>query len=221
MMRNFFDRLRVALGRRFATSNASTLAAAIQVAPGVRLRWLSRRWLRAAGWPGVAALGLLTVLPAFYISAIRPLQVHLDEVRDSVVRQQEMTQHGTANVALKDSAAARQGPDEQLAEYYKFFPSARTAPQWLEKLVALAESHGLILDQGEYQAAPDKVGRLVRFQMTLPLKGGYAQIREFLAAMPKELPAMALETVQFERRNIADPEVEARLKLVLYLERSS
>ena len=48
-----------------------------------------------------------------------------------------------------------------------------------------------------------------------------SQIRNFLAAMPNELPVMALETVQFERQSIADPEVQARLRLVLYLGRSS
>jgi Tfp pilus assembly protein PilO len=183
---------------------------------GSRLRWMSRHWLAALGWPGVLALGMLVVLPAFYFSAIRPLQVHVDDVRRNVARQ------------LKEDALAgtpdrgrRHGTEEQLAEYYRFFPPVRSAPQWLEKLVSLAESSGLSLDQGEYQAAQDKVGRLVRFQMTLPLRGEYPQIRKFLAALPSELPVVALEKVQFERQSIADPEVEARIRLVLYLGRSS
>lgn len=190
--------------------------AAGRVPLGSRLRWLSRRWLRAAGWPGVLALAVLAALPVFYLSAIHPLQAHLNEVRHSVARQLK-----DEVIAGKGSEVGRQGPAEQLVEYYRFFPPARSAPQWLEKLVALAESRGLTLNQGEYQAAPDKVGRLVRFQMTLPLKGGYPQIRRFLAAMPEELPVVALEKVQFERQNVADPEVEASLRLVLYLERSS
>ena len=212
MKQSFFHILLAMLRRRASTSGT----AAMSVPLGSRLRWLTRRGMRTAGWPGVLALGVLAVLPAFYFSAIRPLQAHLSEVRHSVARQ-----HESVAIAGKGIDVGRQGPDEQLAEYYKFFPPARSAPQWLEKLVALAESRGLTLDQGEYQAAPDKVGRLVRFQMTLPLKGGYPQIRRFLAAMPDELPVMALETVQFERQNITDPEVEARLKLVLYLGRSS
>jgi hypothetical protein len=193
-----------------------TLFAALPVPLASRLRWLSRHWLRLLGWPGMLALGMLAVLPAAYFSSIRPLQAHLDEVRHSVARQLD-----EEALAGKPDRGRRHGAEEQLAEYYRFFPSVRSAPQWLEKLVALAESCGLSIDQGEYQAAPDKVGRLVRFQMTLPLKGEYSQIRRFLAALPTELPAVSLEKVQFERQSIADPEVLASIRLVLYLGRPS
>lgn len=216
-MMRLADRLQTLLGRAVPgepVSSAAQSYAELRIPPGRRLRWLSRHWLNVLGWPGVAALGMLVVLPAFYLSAIRPLQLHVDEVRGSVSAQFKedpgVPDHGR-----------RYSAEEQLAEYYRFFPPARSAPQWLEKLVALAESRGLRLDQGEYQAAPDKVGRLMRFQMTLPLKGEYPQIRKFLAALPSELPVVALEQVEFERQSIADPEVEARLRLVLYLERSS
>lgn len=210
------DRLRAALRRTAPVSGAVHPSAAIQVPLGNRLRWLSRHWLRAAGWPGMLALAVLAVLPAFYLSAIRPLQAHLDEVRHSVARQLRDEAH-----AGKENNGGKRSTNEQLVEYYRFFPPARSAPQWMEKLVALAESRGLRLDQAEYQATPDKVGKLVRFQMTLPLKGQYPQIRRFLAALPGEIPVMALEKVQFERQNITDPEVEASLRLVLYLGRSS
>jgi hypothetical protein len=187
----------------------------LQLAPASRFRWLSRRWRSILGWPGVAALGMLVSLLPFYLSAVRPLQAHLEEVRQSVSRQLRHDAH-----AGKQDGGL-QGPDEQLDQYYRFFPPVRSAPQWLEKLVALAESCGLGIDQGEYQAAPDKVGRLVRFQMTLPVKGEYQQIRRFLAALPGEFPVVALEKVQFERQNIADPAVEARIGLVLFLGRPS
>ncbi|HXU94306.1 MAG TPA: GspMb/PilO family protein [Gallionella sp.] len=190
---------------------------ALQVPLGSRLRWLSRHWLSALGWPGVLALGLLVVLPAFYFSAIRPLQVHVDEVRRDVARQ--LKEESLAG--KPDRGRQHNSTEEQLAEYYRFFPPVRSAPQWLEKLVALAESRGLSLDQGEYLATPDKASKLMRFQMTLPLKGEYPQIRKFLAALPAELPSVSLEKVQFERQTIADPEVEARIRLVLYLGRSS
>lgn len=84
--------------------------------------------------------------------------------------------------------------------------------------MALAESRGIRLNEGEYKATSDKAGRIVRFQMTLPVKGEYPQIRKFLSALPSELPVVALQSVQFERQKVADPAVEAKLKLVLYLE---
>lgn len=180
-----------------------------------RLRWLSRRWLRILGWPGVLAVAGLAILPVFYLSAIRPLQAQLDDVSRGVAQQYERKA-----LARKSGSVRVRGPDEQLAEYYGFFPPVRSAPQWLEKLVALAERRGISLDQGEYQVDPDKVGKLVRFQMTLPVKGEYPQIRRFLADLPAELPVAALEKIQFERHSIADPQVEARIRLVLYLGRT-
>lgn len=216
MKRRIVDRVRTAM-RRFAPASAILApGAGMQVSLGSRLRWLSRRWLRTLGGPGVLAMAGLAALPVFYFSAIRPLQAHLDEVSQGVARRYE-----EEALARRSDGNRPRGPDEQLAAYYGFFPPVRSAPQWLEKLVALAESHGLSLDQGEYQAAPDKVGKLVRFQMTLPMKGEYPQIRRFLADLPGELPAVALEQVQFERDSIADPEVDTKVRLVLYLGRTS
>lgn len=197
--------------RRFAP-----VAGAAGIPSGSRLRWLSRHWRDVLGWPGVAALGVLASILPFYLSAVRPLQAQLEEVRLSAARQagQDALSGGAGDVV-------RRGPAEQLDEYYRFFPPARSAPQWLEKMIALAGNRGLSLDQGEYHVAPDKVGRLVSFRMTLPVRGEYPQIRRFLADLQAGLPVVALEKVQFERQNIADPAVEARIGLVLYLGRPS
>ena len=93
---------------------------------------------------------MLAFLPPFYLSVVRSLQAHLDEVRANVVRQ-------LRNEAQVDKTgdSGQRGPDEQLAEYYRYFPPVRSAPQWLEKLIGLAESCGLSIDQGEYHASQD------------------------------------------------------------------
>jgi len=181
-----------------------------------RLRLASRRWTRFFSWPGVLAIGVLTICSAFYFSAVRPTHERLDMARHSVMSLQKQ-------IALTSKAhnGNAHTPAEQLAEFYQKFPPERGSSQWLEKLMALAESRGIHLNEGEYKATSDKVGRIVRFQMTLPVKGEYPQIRKFLAALPNELPIVALKSVQFERQKVADPGVEAKLKLVLYLEQES
>lgn len=181
-----------------------------------RLRWASRRWLGLLGWPGILAIGVLAICPALYFSAIRPAQDRLEVAHHSVI-----TLHRQLELASKETGGKAQTPAEQLAEFYRIFPQERSSPQWLEKLVSVAETRGISLSEGEYKATHDKIGRLVRYQMTLPLKGEYPQIRRFLADLPAELPVVALENVQFERRKVADPNVEARIRLVLFLERES
>jgi len=181
-----------------------------------RAHWTTRRWLRRMGWPGVMAIGILAICPAFYFSAIRPEKARLESARHSAVKLHEQLALGG-----KSLNGTKLGSEDQLAEFYRRFPVEGCSPQWLEKLVALAANRGLSLNDGEYKATHDKVGKLVRYQMTLPVKGEYPQIRKFLTDLPGALPAVALENVQFERQKVADPNVEAKIKLVLYLEQAS
>jgi len=169
------------------------------------LRWTMARLLRLLGRPGVLAVGLLVIIPPFYFSAVVPAQEHLDAMRRNAL-------------ALDEQARAGK---KQLAAFYRVFPEERNSPQLLEKLAALAVKNGLSLNEGEYKAMPDKGGRLLRFQMVLPVKGEYRQIRAFLTELSAEIPALALENVQFSRREVADAAVEARIRLALYLEQTS
>jgi hypothetical protein len=180
------------------------------------LRHTARRWLRTLGIPGMLALGVLAGLPFFYLSAIAPVQERLDIARrGTFLLNEQMLQAG------KTPFSGHQTPAGQLAEFYQIFPGERSSPLWLGKLAVLAKKNGLSLNEGEYKATRDKVGRLVRFQMTLPVKGEYSQIRRFLSALPAETPVIALENVQFARQNIADSTVEAQIRLALYLEQAS
>lgn len=180
------------------------------------LRYAFRRWLRILGIPGMLAVGILAGIPPFYFSAIGPAQERLDVARRSVFfANEEILRAG------KSPNTGRDTPAGQLAEFYRAFPAERYSPQWLGKLAVLAEKNGLNLNVGEYKATRDKVGRLVRFEMTLPVRGQYSQIRRFLSALPAETPIIALENVQFSRQNIADSTVEAQIRLALYLEQAS
>jgi len=45
----------------------------------------------------------------------------------------------------------------------------------------------------------------MRFQMTLPLKGKYPQIRKYLDSLLAEIPIVSLENLQLERQKVGDP----------------
>lgn len=173
---------------------------------------LGRRMRRfgVAGAVGAAAWGVAVL---FYFLALLPAQQRLAEVR---LRAASIESHATQ--------AGRSGTErasEQLAEFYRLFPDETSAPNWIGKIAAIAETCGLSLEQGEYQAVRERTGHLTRFQMTLPLRGEYRQIRQFLARTRVSVPVVSLEQVQFERQKVGDPLVDARVRLVLYLERSS
>lgn len=181
-----------------------------------QLRWVSNYWLRRMGWTGVLAIGMLVMSTTFYFSVIRPEQERLDMALQSVAVQQEK-----AALNSKSFSSARLSTEEQLAEFYRRFPVEWKSPEWLEKLVALAENSGFRLNDGEYKATRDKASKLVRYQIALRVQGSYPQIRQFLNNLPAALPIVALENVQFERQKVGDMNVEARIKLVLYLGQAS
>lgn len=181
-----------------------------------RVRWTLQRLLRRLGWPGMLAIGILAICTASYFSVIRPTQERLGTVQQHLASlRKQLVLAGTQNHDIVLT------PEAQLAVFYRKFPEEQYSPVWLEKLVALAANRGLSLNDGEYKVTRDKVGKLVRYQMILPVQGEYPQIRKFLADLPGALPVVALENVQFERPKIADPNVEAKIKLILYLEQAS
>ena len=61
----------------------------------------------------------------------------------------------------------------------------------------------------------------MRYQFTLPVRGTYPQIRKFVDGALADVPALSLDSIQFERRKIGDATVDAKLKLVVFLGRGS
>ncbi len=202
--------------RRFAQVAFGQLAQVDGVVQWARLRWMLRRWLRVLGRPGVLAIGVLVVYLPFYLSAIVPAQERLD-----VAQRGALSLHEQIQRASESLDGARSTPAEQLAEFYRIFPEERSSPKWLGKLAVLARKNGIALNEGEYKVMRDDRVRLMRFQMVLPVKGEYQKIRRFLAALPAEIPIIALENVQFSRQSVGDSGVAAQIKLTLYLERTS
>lgn len=117
--------------------------------------------------------------------------------------------------------AARATPAEQLIEFYQFFPSQSTVPQVLDKIYRAARVHGIQLEQGNYAPSQEKRARLLRYQITLPVKGSYVQLRKFVATVLAAVPIASLDNISFERQKIGDQLIEAKIKLTLYLDQQT
>ena len=201
----------VTLSRLFARGGQSPHANDINE----RLRWTANRLMPLLGWPGILAVGLLVMCLPFYFSTIRPMQMNLEALQlDLNTSRDRSLNHAVVDHSLDT-------PGEQLAEFYKFFPAEKTSPHWLGLMVEIADKKGLALNHGEYAVVRDSVGQLRRFKITLPVQGTYPQIRQYLATLIAEVPSMSLENVQFERKDISDTDLQAKIKLVLYLRHES
>lgn len=83
-----------------------------------------------------------------------------------------------------------------------------------------ATAAGIPLAQGDYTLVAETEGGYDKLQINLPLKGSYKQIRVFTKTLLDKLPQLSLDEISFRRDNIKSPNVEARLRLTLYLKRA-
>lgn len=177
----------------------------------LRLTFVIRRERLQLGLPGALGAGGLALCLGLYFSILQPAQQRRDAARLAA--------------SSLHKRIAQAGPDsnqvaplgEQLAAFYRLFPSEQDSTDSVGKIAAIAKRHGLVLQQAEYKTQRDKTGKLTRFQMNLPLKGEYQTIRRFLSDVNAEMETVSLEQVQFERQKVGDPMVDAKVRLVIHL----
>lgn len=120
-------------------------------------------------------------------------------------------------VARVDTAPPPPTANENLALFYATLGEQRYAEQQVKILFDLAAKSGLALRQGEYKFGHDKASGVATYQIALPVKGTYRNIWQFALGALAAVPFAALDEVSFRRDTIADPTVEARLRITLYL----
>lgn len=85
------------------------------------------------------------------------------------------------------------------------------------RLFAAAEEHKLALLEGDYRLAASADARYRIYTISLPLKGTYPSIRAFLAQCLRNDPRLALDALEFRRDQIADENLQVRVKLSLFV----
>lgn len=168
---------------------------------------------------GRAGLGaVLVALLALFVAcawvlpqwqAVRELRASEADARVQVQR----LQRGELKVAAKPEQQVLDGLRRQL-------PGQPQASELIERLYRLASAERISLARGEYALGIDPKTRLARYQIVLPVRGSYPQIRGFLQALPGALPTLVLEDLELQRKRIGDGELNGCLRMTLYLSRS-
>jgi Tfp pilus assembly protein PilO len=172
----------------------------------------AQRWLLHLSREGLLAIALSVVAVGFALLVMPPALTHLGQLQADVSSLHDRIRNAARH--LNDSPEA---PVEQLAAYYRFFPAAISSTRWLDSIYRNASNLGLHLEQGDYRPTIEPGGRLLRYQITLPIKGNYLQIRKFVANLLSEIPIASLDYISFERHRVGEPMVSAKIKLSLYL----
>jgi hypothetical protein len=164
-------------------------------------------WLRRLGTAGVLGIGVLIACAAFWASALKPVEDELAGQRLAVER---------LRARLPYQPVASGGRAEELQRFYSLFPSAGQLTGEVERLHRLARAARLELAQGEYRLERRPAG-LWSYRVTLPVRGTYHQVRDFLSAVLKDMPIASIEALRFERKKAAEAQLEAQVRVTLHV----
>ena len=164
------------------------------------------QWLREEiGIAGLAALAVLACALAFHSLALAPLEARGAQLDERI-----------AQAAGRQPVPGPRPPAQALAAFYHYLDSGRPLVDSLAKLHAIAGESGLELRAGEYRMKDDG-GRLVRYEIALPVGGAYAQVRAFIARALHEIPSLSLDQLALTRPRPNEARVQAELRFSLHM----
>lgn len=167
--------------------------------------WRVRRSWAACGWRGQTGIALLLAgsLSAGLLIPARQAQV--------------AAASAAVSRPAEDSARPAGLPDSgsQVRAFHASLPAVSRTAEDVLALQEIAERAGVQLTAGQYRltlAGPS----LRRYEVQLPVRGAYAQIRDFTAALLDRLPHAAVQALELKRESVAVSAIDARLVIALY-----
>jgi hypothetical protein len=167
-----------------------------------------RRILEALGTAGTAGVGVALFCVAFYFNSLAPAIAELE--RRTAVAEKRVP-------VLRET---RDDPAAELERFYSRFPPIERLPSELDALYGHAKVARVQLRQGEYRMAPAG-GPLTAYHVTLPVRGTYPQLRQFVGRVLQDMPTTSLDALRFERKKAADAQLEAQVRLTIYLRKGT
>ena len=162
----------------------------------------------ALGPLGLASLAVLAALGIFQWLVVEPMQARSVELQDRVARQAPATrERSPANT------------QDRVAAVYDFLRKDQQTTDWLATLYGIGTATGVQLKSAAYRTQPSE-GRIVRYEIVLPVVGSYAQIREFLRRSLAEIPVLSLDQINLKRETRNDGAINADLRLTIHMVKS-
>ena len=170
------------------------------------LRWHLHQWARRLGATGLAGLGLLAAALLLQLIQVESLQ------REAAAQHEKLA-------ALRLAAAAHDAaPAPASLNPLAMLPPTGEASQRIGELEQMAHAHGLALPRGQYSVTPLAGTTLARWQLVLPVEAPYPVLHAFLAAALERMPNLTLDELKLKRDRIESAELQAELRLSLFVE---
>ena len=157
------------------------------------------------GVAGVAAIGLLAAALFFSNFMVKPLEQ----------KNLSLTEAATRQGRKADSAQS----GEKVAAVYEYLRKEEDTTDWLAKLHGIGSATGIQMRTASYRTQPTE-GRIVRYEIVLPVTGSYGQIRDFLKRAALEIPVMSIDQVTLKKEEKKGGSLHAEMRLTLHLVKS-
>lgn len=171
---------------------------------------LLRRLKHELGGVGLASIAMLALAMLFLLVALKPL-----EKRNQAL-EHELASNARARAPADDASTRTSTPAAKIAAFYHFLESGKQATDWLDRLHTAAREAGIELRSADYRMLATGT-RIDRYEIRIPMRASYAQVRGFLDGALAEIPMLSLDEVKFKRERASDSAVEAELHLTLHL----
>jgi hypothetical protein len=168
-----------------------------------------RRLHDELGVMGLTSLSIIGAGMLFLATMLTPLESRNRDIERQLAAS---AQPGTASGALRAPT-----PSARLAAFYQFLGNNRRTTDWLARLDAAGQSAGVELQSADYRLEKTTGTPIERYEIRLPLRGRYAQIRSFIDGALAEIPVLSLDEVKFKRERASDAQIEAELRLTLHV----
>lgn len=171
----------------------------------IRLRWR----LACLSNVGKLGIGMLVLALVVLFAAVLPQEQAKNALKKKVKSAESMRAGSPEPIQLND--------DQALRVFYDFFPRSDSSPFWVGELDRIAKNRGVEISRGDYRLVLEKEAKLARYEIQLPVRGSYPQLRAFIADTLQAVPALALASVNIKRENIQTGRIDANLGMYLYL----
>jgi Tfp pilus assembly protein PilO len=164
-----------------------------------------KRLLDLIGVAGVTAIGLLAAALSFSNFMVKPLEEKNFALKEGAARQGRKADAGQSN--------------EKVAAVYAYLNKDEDTTDWLAKLHGIGAATGVQLKSASYRTQPAE-GRIVRYEIVLPVSGSYGQIRDFLKRSLAEIPVMSVDQVTLKKEERKGGALQAEMRLTLHMVKS-
>ncbi|MBT3067992.1 hypothetical protein [Rhodoferax sp. U11-2br] len=160
------------------------------------------------GWLAVLGLALFIGALGLQFLGVEQMHTRLAELRAEAAAQRQQD-------------AQRPDPDDtarqRRAAFDDSLPGSAGALDAIEVVHRIALANGVKLATGEYRLVRDGGTKVQRYQITLPARASYPQLRAWLAEVMNAVPAMALNDIGFQREEVGSESVQANVRFSLFL----